>query len=339
MALRRAARGRAGTARRRRRRGVGWQVARRLIARLPSRGCVRAATRSSWTKSSTRTATSSLGLRGTWSSPSALEDRDLVLVGVEADVRARDVVHDDRVERPCAPACPARAVDALGPCSAAKPISDWPGAGAARQPPPARRRCATRSTARRSRPPWRSCRRCGRCGPEVGDRRRHQQQVACSEARRASRRAAPRRSRRHVCDAGRARQRRCSRRSPSRRAPRRAASAASAKPMRPLERLPTIAHRVERLARPAGGDQHPHAVERPRRARRRTISIASRIAAGSASRPTPHSPREASGPVPGSTTCTPRARSVSRFACVARVLVHAVVHRRRDAAPAQAQAR
>ena len=72
------------------------------------------------------------------------------------------------------------------------------------------------------------------------------------------------------------------------------------------------AHRVERLARAARRDQHPHAVERAAARRPATISIASRIAAGSARRPTPHSPREASGPVPGSITCTPRSRSRSR---------------------------
>ena len=46
-------------------------------------------------------------------------------------------------------------------------------------------------------------------------------------------------------------------------------------------------------------------------------STAASSSAGSARRPTPHSPREASAPVPGSTTWTPRARSVSRLACVA----------------------
>ena len=48
-------------------------------------------------------------------------------------------------------------------------------------------------------------------------------------------------------------------------APRRAASSASARPIRPDERLPTIAHRVDRLARAAGGHEHAQAVERTRR--------------------------------------------------------------------------
>ncbi len=39
--------------------------------------------------------------------------------------------------------------------------------------------------------------------------------------------------------------------------------------------------------------------------------------AGSASRPTPHSPREASRPLSGATIVAPRVRSSSRFACVA----------------------
>ena len=48
-------------------------------------------------------------------------------------------------------------------------------------------------------------------------------------------------------------------------APRRAASSASAKPIRPEERLPDVAHGVDRLARAAGGHQHAQAVERARR--------------------------------------------------------------------------
>ena len=45
--------------------------------------------------------------------------------------------------------------------------------------------------------------------------------------------------------------------------------------------------------------------------------MAASSSAGSGRRPTPHSPGEPSGPVPGSSTSTPRARSVSRFARVA----------------------
>src|SRR5690348_12948559 len=48
-----------------------------------------------------------------------------------------------------------------------------------------------------------------------------------------------------------------------------------------------------------------------------TDSATARISAGSGSRPTPHSPRDASEPVPGSITWKPRERRVSRFAWVA----------------------
>ncbi len=46
-------------------------------------------------------------------------------------------------------------------------------------------------------------------------------------------------------------------------------------------------------------------------------SIAARMSAGSASRPVPHSPFEASGPVPGGTIRAPRVRRRSRFSRVA----------------------
>ena len=46
-------------------------------------------------------------------------------------------------------------------------------------------------------------------------------------------------------------------------------------------------------------------------------SHALRSCSGSARRPTPCSPLEARRPTPGSTICTPRSRSVARFACVA----------------------
>ncbi len=45
--------------------------------------------------------------------------------------------------------------------------------------------------------------------------------------------------------------------------------------------------------------------------------MAASSSGGSGRRPTPHSPGEPSAPVPGSSTSTPRARSVSRFARVA----------------------
>ena len=48
-----------------------------------------------------------------------------------------------------------------------------------------------------------------------------------------------------------------------------------------------------------------------------TRSMAARISGGSASLPVPHSPREASSPVAGGTTTTPRASSSSTLATVA----------------------
>ena len=164
---------------------------------------------------------------------------------------------------------------------------------------------------------------------EVRDRGRHQQQVGAREAR--ERRVAQLRG---GLDLHVARRRECAParcwprpRSPRRPAP--AASAASANPMRPLERLPT--KRTE-----SSGSRVPPAVTSTRipssgrGAPPATISIAARIAAGSASRPTPHSPRDASWPVPGSITCTPRAAQHLEVGLRGRMLVHAVVHRRSD---------
>ena len=84
-----------------------------------------------------------------------------------------------------------------------------------------------------------------------------------------------------------------------------------------------VAHRVDRLARAARRDQDPQAVERARaegrrcHARGQARSTSASTSAGSASRPAPHSPFEASRPVPGATIGAPRRRSVSTFACVA----------------------
>ena len=75
------------------------------------------------------------------------------------------------------------------------------------------------------------------------------------------------------------------------------------------------AHRVDRLAGAAGGDEHADAGEvRPRLEQRPRPRARSR--SGSASRPAPTSP-PASRPDSGSTTCTPRRRSVARFSCTA----------------------
>ena len=102
-------------------------------------------------------------------------------------------------------------------------------------------------------------------------------------------------------------------------APRLAASSASARPMRPDDRFPM--KRTESI-----GSRVPPAVTRTFRPSSErglywppdsTSSITPRISAGSASLPTPHSPFDASRPVPGSTTRAPRERSSSRFAWVA----------------------
>ena len=73
------------------------------------------------------------------------------------------------------------------------------------------------------------------------------------------------------------------------------------------------AHRVDRLARSAGGDEHALAGER---AGASSCSTRAAISSGSAIRPTPHSPSAVS-PSSGPTSSTPRERSVSTFARVA----------------------
>ena len=98
-------------------------------------------------------------------------------------------------------------------------------------------------------------------------------------------------------------------------APRRAASSATAKPMRPEERLPT-----KRTA--SIGSRVPPAVIKTRTPARsaspaKVASTAASSSGGSGRRPAPHSPREPSAPVPGSSTSTPRARRVSTLAWVA----------------------
>ena len=100
-------------------------------------------------------------------------------------------------------------------------------------------------------------------------------------------------------------------------APRRWASSASANPMRPEERLPT--KRTESI-----GSRVPPAVTSTFSAvavraadRAAAPSTAASSSGGSGSRPTPNSPGEPSEPVPGSSTVTPRARSVARLAWVA----------------------
>ena len=98
-------------------------------------------------------------------------------------------------------------------------------------------------------------------------------------------------------------------------APRRLAASASANPIRPEERLPmkrtaSIGSRVP----PALTSTFTPRSEAPPAS---TPSTASSSAGGSGSRPTPNSPGEPSGPTPGSSTATPRARKTPRLAWVA----------------------
>ena len=246
------------------------------------------------------------------------DDRDLVLIGVEADVGARDVVHDDRVERLALELRP-RALDALravlgreaddrsGPRGAAPPASASTSA------------VATRSTVRASRPSLEILRvaRAARAGSR---RPRRPSAAGRTSAKRCERRVAQlaRRSRRP-----RTRRRACASsdvwpRSRSRAAPRRAASAASAKPIRPLERLPT-----KRTA--SSGSRVPPAVTSTRMPSSgrgapvpATISIASqdRGRLGEAADP----PLAARGERPGAGldhVHAARRAAASRFACVA----------------------
>ncbi len=98
-------------------------------------------------------------------------------------------------------------------------------------------------------------------------------------------------------------------------APRRWASSASASPIRPDERLPT-----KRTA--SIGSRVPPAVTstfKPSRLRPRASarSIAASSSGGSGRRPIPYSPGEPSGPLPGSSTITPRSRRLATLAWVA----------------------
>ena len=73
-------------------------------------------------------------------------------------------------------------------------------------------------------------------------------------------------------------------------------------------------HRVDRLAGAAGGDEHAQPGEVA--AGRARASTAATMSPGSARRPAPTSP-PARRPDSGSTTCTPRRRSVARLSCTA----------------------
>ena len=92
------------------------------------------------------------------------------------------------------------------------------------------------------------------------------------------------------------------------------------------------AHRVDRLAGAAGGDQHAHARERrPGRGRPSHNAPPPPRAAsgGSGSRPAPHSPREPSAPVPGLEHVDAARAQGLDVGLGRRVLPHVVVHRRR----------
>ena len=311
MALRQQRRRLAGRARRRRpRRGPGGSCS-AVMRGSPS------APRSSWTKSSTAAATVLLrGFRHV-GSRSWRDDRDLVLLGVEADVGARDVVHDDRVEglaselRPCP-------LDALRAVLGGEPDSDWP----ARRSDAASASTSsvrTRSHGRALRaPPSRSCASSRLRRAEVRDRGGHQQDVTRRRSARASRRLSSSAvwtattstpgagGKRGV--GGHHRHGGATARSLGReREPHASAGAVADE-----------AHRVERLARAARGDQHPHA-RRAGAARPSGDHLDRREELRRLREPAdpPLSARRERPRCRASTTWTPRARSVSRFACVA----------------------
>ena len=122
-------RARAGRARRRRRtRGrAAGRCDRSSVAFLVTLRRRLSAARSSWTKSSTAAATSALRAARHVALAVGRDDRDLVLLGVEADVRRARCRSRRSRRAPCARACPRARSTPSGPCSAAKPISVWPG--------------------------------------------------------------------------------------------------------------------------------------------------------------------------------------------------------------------
>ena len=257
--------------------------------------------------------------RGTCVAARGGDDRDLVVGGVEADVRARDVVDDDRVDplaRELVAPVVQRALAVLG------------GEADERLVGPARRREA-REDVRRAleldahalvggllQLAGEAARRA-----EVRDGGGHEQDVGSARTRaaHASCSSAAVSTSTYVTRASRGE--RDVRRDDRDVGAERAACSASAKPIRPDERLPT-----KRTA--SIGSRVPPAVtstRRPtssgeRRGRGRPASAprsprAARRARAGARRP-PRRPRPA-GPLPGSSTATPRARSVATFACVA----------------------
>ena len=260
-----------------------------------------------------------------------LDDHDLVLGRSRSRCRARDVVDDDRVEHPFAPASRARARPGSPPCSAAKPMSVCRPIGAAprrrRARPRSARADSSSSSALSSDLVLGRARRAGSRPTAAAISSTSAARRTPPSARRSSSAAVSTSTRLHP---GRCRQRdvRGDQRhvGPARAPPR----SASAMPIRPLERLPMKRTASMRLARAAGADQHPEAVPRARRgaAARPRPRAAGAPGRGAARRRARRARRAA--PRPGSITCTPRSRSVREVGLRGGVLVHAVVHRRRD---------
>ena len=261
----------------------------------------------------------------------ALDDRHLVVGRVEADLRTRDVVEDDRVD------------------------------GLALELRRARGRSRRRRSRRRSRPA--SGRRAG--GGEPGEdvlgrlqaqlrgrRRRRATSSSPSGAAAGSRPARPpsaargRRAKRLADGGGELGggldRDRLDRR-PAAGAPTLAAIRVTSAPRSAAARgereahaaagaVADEAHRVDRLAGAAGGDQDPQAVPAARRARAASPRPRRAAARGRAAGRCRARRARRARRVSGSITTIPRSRRVARFAWVAGVGVHAVVHRRGDGA-------
>ena len=203
---------------------------------------------------------------------------------------------------------------APSPCSAAKPTSVWPGARVRRQRAPARPRWArARAPGRRGRSS-RSCRRRARVG-------RKSATAAAISSTSASANSLARRGLElggglHVdrADAGRCAERDVGRdqrhlgAAPGRLVGEREPHAAG-------RAVADVAHRVDRLARAAGGDQHAQPVERARRvagARERPPRSPRGCSAARPAGPRPTRPCEASRPLLGRHDRARRASAAAR---------------------------
>ncbi len=272
-----------------------------------------------------------LGLRGALDVAIGLrgDDRDLVVLALEADVGAGDVVDHDRVE-PLASELVAPVRDRVLPVLGGEADDRL-----ARAPAGGQRRQHVGGRLERERQlvavGLLDLAGDGRGGTEVGDRGGHEQHVGAGERRLAGRLQLGGRSRRRRSGRGGRAGSATLAATTVTSAPSAAAASASAKPMRPDERLPTkrtasigsrVPPAVTRTRSPtrwreaaAGTPASPRGS--PARADSTAASTAASSSAGSASRPAPCSPLEASAPTPGSSTVTPRPRSVARLACVA----------------------